>query len=195
MCASKSYACLLLASILVLGPAWAAEKKADPGKEQVKRLQQAQRKLEQEKNELLAQKTAVEGELGEIRKKVEGEARRAASLGREVVALRLARDELAVKQQATDGELRKTQEALRAAEGENRRLQAGLSEEKQQRLACIEEGKALRKVGNDVLRLYEQKSCLDSTLQREPFTGLKRIEIENAVEDLRDRLEAPGAGS
>jgi len=53
----------------------------------------------------------------------------------------------------------------------------------------------LRKVGGEVLELYEKKSCLVSVLQSEPFTGLKRVEIENAVEDLRDKLDGLRSGS
>lgn len=196
MCASKTpFLSMLLAASLLALPVFAAEKKADPGKGEVRRLQQAQRQLAQEKNELAEQKAAVEAELGEARKKVDSEARRATSLNREVTALRSARDEIAARLAETEAELRRTQEMQRAAEAEGKRLQFALNTEKQQHFDCAENGKVLRKLGAEVLSLYEQKSCFDSALQREPFTGLKRVEIENAVEDLRDRLDSPRSGS
>lgn len=196
MYASKSpvVVALLLAAIGAL-PVSAAEKKADPGKGEVRRLQQAQRQLAQEKNELMEQKASVEAELGEVRKKADAETRRAAGLNREVTALRSARDEIAARLAETEAELRRTQEGQRAAEAEGKRLQFALTTEKQRHFDCAENGKALRKAGAEVLSLYESKSCLDSTLQREPFTGLKRVDIENAVEDLRDRLENPRPAS
>jgi hypothetical protein len=43
--------------------------------------------------------------------------------------------------------------------------------------------------------MYEKKSCFDSSLQREPFTGLKRVEIENAIEDMREKLDSSRSGS
>ncbi len=196
MYASKTkLAAMLLAAAFVATPALAAEKKADPNKGEVRRLQQAQRQLEQEKNQLAEQKAAAESELGEVRKKVDGEARRAAALSREVSTLRSEREATAAKLTETEAELRKTQEAQRAAEAEGKRLQAALAAEKQQLATCTERSQELRKVSNEILGLYEKKSCFDNSLQREPFTGLKRVEIENAIEDMREKLDTPRAGS
>lgn len=196
MCASKTtLSALFLAAMFAATPALAAEKKADPNKGEVRRLQQMQRQLEREKTQLAEQKAAAESELGEVRKKVDGESRRAAALSRDAAALRAARDATAAKLAETEAELRKTQEAQRAAEAEGKRLQAALAAEKQQLQVCTERGQELRKVSNQVLDLYEKKSCLDSSLQREPFTGLKRVEIENAVEDMREKLDSQRVGS
>jgi len=196
MCASKSrFATLLLAAAFSTAPAFAAEKKADPNKGEIRRLQQVQRQLEQEKSRLAEEKTAAETQLGEVRRKVDGEARRAAALSREVTAVRSARDELAAKLAATEAELRKTQEAQRSVEADGKRLQAALAAEKLQVTTCTERNQELRKVSGEVLELYEKKSCLDSSLQREPFTGLKRVEVENAIEDMREKLENPRTGS
>lgn len=201
MCASKSpllsvlVAAAVLVVIMLTSPAFAAEKKADPNKGEVRRLQQAQRQLTQEKNQLAEEKAAVEAELGEARKKAEAESRRAAALNRELGAMRSAREAVEAKLAATEVELRKTQEGQRSAEAEGKRLQYALTSEKQQHHACVESGKALHKVSGEVLELYEKKSCLDSALQREPFTGLKRVEVENAIEDLRDKLDSRRSGS
>ena len=188
---------LILAGLAaaVAMPAQAAEKKADPNKEQVRRLQQAQRKLEQEKTLLAQEKAAVESELEEARRKADAEARRAAGFGRELAGLRKTKDDLAGKLAETEAELRKTQEAQKTAEGEGQRLQAALAGEKQQHAACVNRNQELHKVGSEVLERYRAKSCSDSLLQAEPFTGLKRIQIENAVEDLQERLDSQKLGS
>lgn len=196
MCASKTkLSVLLLAAAFVAMPALAAEKKADPSKGEVRRLQQVQRQLEQEKTQLSEQKAAAESELGAVRRKVDGESRRAAALSRDVGAMRSARDAVAAKLATAEAELRKTQEAQRLAEAESKRLQAALAAEKQQLTVCTERGQELRKTSNEVLDLYEKKTCKDSSLQGEPFTGLKRVEIENAVEDMRDKLDSQRVGS
>ena len=196
MCASKTTpSALLLAAAIATMPALAAEKKADPSKGEVRRLQQVQRQLEQEKTQLSEQKAAAESELGAVRRRVDGESRRAAALSRDVGAMRSARDALAAKLATAEAELRKTQEAQRLAEAESKRLQAALAAEKQQLAVCTERGQELRKTSNEVLDLYEKKTCKDSTLQGEPFTGLKRVEIENTVEDMRDKLDSQRVGS
>lgn len=190
---------LLAAAVLVLlvqtSPAFSAEKKADPNKEQVRRLQQVQRQLEQEKTQLVEEKAATELELGESRKKADAESRRAASLGKELSTLRGARDTLAAKLAETEAELRRTQEQQRATEAEGKRLQGALATEKQQHASALERNQEMHKVSAEVLGLYEKKSCFDSTFQNEPLTGLKRVEIENAVEDLRDKLDSQRSGS
>jgi chromosome segregation ATPase len=200
MCASKrSLAAALLIAAFAATPALAADKKADPAKEQLRRLQQAQRKLEQEKTQLAEQKAAVEVELGQERQKADAEALRSGALKRELAAQRAAGEAAAAKLSArlseTEGELRQTQAAQRAAEAEGKRLQGALAAEQKQRQACDERGQELRQLGGEVLGLYEKKTCLDSSLQSEPFTGLTRVRIENAVEDLRDKLDARPAGS
>lgn len=201
MCVSKSpllsvlLAAAVLTAVMLTAPAFAAEKNVDRSKEQVRRLQQAQRQLEQEKAKLGEEKAAVEAELGEVRKKAEAETRRAASLAKEVSALRTARDAVAGKLAESEAELRRTQEQQRLAEAEGKRLQAALTSEKQQLAVAIERNKEMHKVSGEVLSLYEKKSCFDSAFQREPLTGLKRVEIENAVEDLRDKLDSQRAGS
>ena len=188
-------AAAVLAMLMQTSPAFSAEKKADPNKEQVRRLQQVQRQLEQEKTQLTEARVAAEAELGESRKKAEAEARRAASLGKELSTLRGARDALAAKLVETEAEVRRTQEQQRASETEGKRLQNALATEKQQLAAALERNQEMHKVSVEVLGLYEKKSCFDSTLQSESLTGLKRVEIENVIEDMRDKLDSQRSGS
>lgn len=201
MCVSKSpllsvlLAAAILATLMLVSPAFAAEPKADRSKDQVRRLQQAQRQLEREKTMLSEGKAAADAQLGEIRTKAEAEARRAASLGRELSTLRAAHDAVAAKLAETGAELRRTQEQQRLAEAESKRLQNALAAEKQQHASAVDRNRELHKLGGEVLGLYERKSCFDSALQHEPLTGLKRVEIENAVEDLRDMLDSQRSGS
>jgi hypothetical protein len=36
---------------------------------------------------------------------------------------------------------------------------------------------------------YRDKTCQDALAQAEPFTGLKRVEVENLLETWRDRAD------
>ena len=206
MCASKmlprSMVAVAVAALLALSPisdSHAANKKPDPNKEQIRRLQQVQKRLEQEK-------ATIAGELDAEKKKVEEEAQRAVALEEEAGALRAARDQTKSKLAATEAKLKETQAELtrtkeqqleqqRQAEAEKKRLQQDLAAGKQKFDACVQRDEELRKVSTTVLELYEKKTCADGWWQSEPFTGLKRVEIENTVEDLREKLEAPAAAS
>lgn len=200
MCASDrlSLTATLIAAFFVLSPVHAAEKKADPDKQQIRRLQQVQKRLEQEKS-------VIAGELDAEKKKVEEEAARAESLAAEAGGLRSARDAARAKVAATEAKLKEAlAEIVRAKEqgetqqrqaaAEKKKLEQELAAGKQQYAACVKRDEDLRKTSTTVLELYEKKTCADGFLQNEPFTGIKRVEIENNVEDLREKLEAPGAG-
>ena len=178
-----------LAGLLIVGPAQAAEKKADPNKEQIRRLQAAQRKLEQEKVALTQAKDAVTAELGEAKKKAEGEARRAGSLRKELDGQKAEKEAVAGKLAETEAELRKTQEQQRTAEAERKRLEALSAQQKQSIANCEEHNAKLHSQGLALLEKYQSKSCFDAALQNEPFTGLKQVEIENFVEDSREKLD------
>jgi hypothetical protein len=41
----------------------------------------------------------------------------------------------------------------------------------------------------ELMHIYAAKSCSDSLLQREPFTGIKQVEIENILEDYSYKLD------
>lgn len=197
MYASKTaIAGLALAGLVLAVPAAASDgKKADPNKEQVRRLQQAQRKLEQEKTQLAQEKTSLEAERDAARRKAAGEAQRVAGLGREVAGLRQAKEDQAARLAQVEADLKQAREQIAKLDGEGRRLQATLGGEKQQHAACVARNQEMHKTGLDILERYRTKGCSDSVLQAEPFTGLKRVDIENAAEDMKERLDSQKIGS
>jgi hypothetical protein len=191
MCASSPrHLTLLLALVatLLVPPAVAADK--DPAKEQTRRMQQAQRKLEQEKAQLARDKGALETEVGTLRKKSEDAERLVDQAGKESAALRRARDALKTKLAETEATLAETRASLLEAQTEGTRLKSALTAEKLQLTTCTARNAEMHEAGINAIARYEAKGCFDATLQAEPFTGLKRVEIENAVEDMRERLDA-----
>jgi chromosome segregation ATPase len=192
----RQSAFLAAAMLIAALPAFAADKKSDGTKEQLKRLQQSQRKLEQEKSQLARDKAAVDGQLKEAQdkldeagRKAQGAAARAAVLDRELKAAKAEKESLAGKLAETEKKLAETGEALRKAEAAGRQLDAGLKQTAQSLGACEAKNEKLHGYGTELLRKYEAKGCGEAMLQAEPFTGLKRVEIENYAEDTRDRLD------
>jgi len=185
-------AALLLAATSVA----AADGKGDREREQLKRLQQSQRKLEQEKSQLARDKSAVDSQLKEAQdkldeagRKAQGAAGRAAVLDKELKAARAEKESLAGKLAEAEKKLAETGEALRKAEAAGRQLDAGLKQTSQSLAACEARNEKLHGYGTELLEKYEKKGCGEAMLQTEPFTQLKRVEIENFVEDYRDKLD------
>ena len=191
----RRFALALLAMTMAL-PVFGADKKADPAKEQLRRMQQMQRKLEQEKAQLTQEKTELDGKLkdagGKIddaRKQAGAAARKATGLEKELEALKTEKEAVAGKLAETEAELRKTHEQQRTTEAERKRLEALAAQQKQSIANCEEHNAKLHGQGLILLEKYQSKSCFDTVLQSEPFTGLKQVEIENFVEDNREKLD------
>jgi len=196
----RRFALVLLAAMLAL-PAAGADKKADPAKEQLRRMQQMQRKLEQEKAQLMQEKTALdgqvkdaEGKLDDVRKQAGAAARKAAGLEKELATVQADKESLAAKLAAAEQRLAKATEQQDATETERKRLDQLTAQQKQSLTGCEAKNEKLHRQGVELLDRYAQKGCFDAVLQGEPFTGLKRVEIENYREAVRDKLDEQRIG-
>lgn len=191
----RRLAFVLLAASLAL-PAYGADKKADAAKEQIKRLQQSQRKLEQEKAQLAQEKAALEIQVKETTEKLDdthkqtgAATRKATALAKELATTKTEMEALATKLADAEKRLAALTEQQRATEAERKRLDALAAQQKQSIGQCEEHNAKLHGQGVALLEKYQSKSCLDATLQHEPLTGLKRVEIENFIEDNREKLD------
>lgn len=198
MCASKRKLLLALlgAGLIVAMPVSAADKKPDPAREQARRLQQANRKLEQDKTQLAKEKTEAEGRLkeaedrlGEVQRRVAGAQRRATDLAKDLDTLRGEKEKLAGQLAETEKRLAETGDGLRKEEEERKRLDALAAQQKQSIAQCEGLNAKLHDEGVALLDRYQKKGCFDAALQGEPFTGLKRVEVENFIEDSREKLD------
>lgn len=198
MCASKTvWAVLaLVAATLLAGQVAAAEKKSDPARELARRLQLANRKLEQDKAQLAREKAEAEAKLKEVEDKLgaaQGKAagadRRVAQLTNELDALRTEKEALAGKLDESEKRLAETAGLLRKESDERRRLDTLVAQQKQSLGQCESLNAKLHAEGVALLDKYRNKGCFDAALQGEPFTRLKQVEVENFVEDSRDRID------
>lgn len=198
MCASRTLAIALAAFLVLPGAtlAQSGDRKADAAREQARRLQQANRKLEQDKAQLAKEKTeaesrlkAVKDDLDAARRKSALAGRRAATLEKDLEAVRAERVKLAGRLADTEKRLAETGDKLRKEEAERKRLDALSAQQKQSIAQCEGLNARLHDEGAALLERYRTKGCFDAALQAEPFTGLKQVQIENFIEDSRDRLD------
>lgn len=54
---------------------------------------------------------------------------------------------------------------------------------------CYNNNKKLYAINEELLRRYKNKGFTDVAEQKEPFTGMKQVEIENLVQDYQYRLD------
>jgi chromosome segregation ATPase len=197
----RNWLVFAVSAALVVLPSLAADK---PANDPSRRLQQQLRKTEQEKAQLLQKKTEVEGQLKEALEKSADAQHRAdaatsrnARLNKELAAVKAEKEALAATSKeelvALAAKLAETERKLteqRLAYGaEKQQMEAAFARQKTALSGCSERNDRMYKLGYELLEKFEQKSCFTSVLQAEPFTGLKRAQIEKMGEEDREKFD------
>lgn len=198
---------VMLAS-LVGSPAWAAKDSREKQmlrrvQQQVQQAEQARTQAEQEKADLQAEKEKLKQEYRQSQLDADTATRAAAAakaenarLEKEVRNLRNTLADTRVRLEAVDKQLSDskqlqmtTAKTLMEVDTAKKQTASNLQDESRRLQVCREQNGRLASLGLELIASYQQKSCKDAVLQREPFTGLKKVEMENLVEVWRDRLE------
>lgn len=78
-------------------------------------------------------------------------------------------------------------EAARTRDGDAKRLDTVLGQMRPRVVSCEAKNAQLYKLGEDILGLYDKKDFLD-IVSGEPVTKLKRVELENTMQDYEDKM-------
>ena len=78
-------------------------------------------------------------------------------------------------------------QALSGRDADAKRLDAVVAKLRPQLQGCETKNAQLYKLGEEVLDLYDKQDIFDLA-SREPVTKLKRVEIENAMQDYEDKM-------
>lgn len=154
----------LLGMVLVLLSSMARAEQADP-----KALAKAQHMLRQ----ISSERDALQAEIAQLR----------ADLGT-----------LKAKKTNSDGALVKSKETLREVQAnlektlsEKQIAEASAAERGRQLQQCAIKNTKLHELNNELLQRYARKGVMDALARQEPFTGLKKVEMENLLQELQDK--------
>ena len=206
-------------AISLLGPApvhaQSGAKKADPGMarqaEAIRSLQASRAQLKAENAKLRADKTAaddarasLERRLAADRDRVQAQSRRQVGEKESTIA-RLERELAQARKEAAD-----TGERLKEADGqrqaESMRTQQALARIKEQEAlldqgatdsrdlagrltACRGNNIALSGITSDLLTAIDRGGYGDALIRTEPFSGYKRVRVENLLQEYRDKVD------
>jgi len=143
-------------------------------------LQAKQSAAERDRLEFTQKAAAADKELGELRK--QGETDKAAL--DQAAATQKSQGASIAKLQDVYG---KTSQALSTRDADAKRLDAVVGKLRPQLQSCEAKNAQLYKIGEEVLDLYDKQDIFDLA-SREPVTKLKRVEIENAMQDYEDKM-------
>ena len=192
---------LVLGLALAVGPAGAADDKK--GGEQLRRLQQRLRAVEQEKSQLVQGKSELDIQLKDGADKLLQAKRSADTAGRQRGALEKELKAAEAEKDALEGKLADSEKTLadttqrlgdttsllRVAETARRALEANLATRTLSLSECVTKNTSLHGLGVTLLRQYEEKTCFGNGMQRELLTQIKRVGVENMVDEYRDKLD------
>ncbi len=200
MRASKPQRTFVAALMLALSaalPAAAQQAASDASAQALARAQSLLRQLAQ-------QKTAMEAELATLRAEHAKSMKSAAAIKAELAARTAdlesaARETSGVKAKLSrreqqiervTGQLREVvakykekAATLRETEAARADLQTRLAATLQELTDAEKKNLALVRINRDILAEFEREGPWDGLLRKEPFSGLKRVEIENLVQD------------
>lgn len=200
----QSSAKALLAAVALLAylPAYAQVERSGGGETQ---------KFMQQYQQIAAEKTALQGQLAQMKKDLDGAKAELAAMKKErdmlkarpagVPALALAQltaskdsaeKNLEVsKQHMTElvGRFRETAGNLKEAEADRAKLHKDLDERNAAFDKCAEKNLQLFEVNSEILDRYERVGLFTKASAAEPFTKITRTRIENLVDEYRARAQ------
>ncbi len=89
----------------------------------------------------------------------------------------------------TNTALAAAREQLKQQLAQRQTLEASLQRQVQNFSICYENNRRLYDINHELLDRYENKGFGDVLKQREPFTGVAKVDLENLVQDYRYRLD------
>jgi chromosome segregation ATPase len=123
--------------------------------------------LQSEAQKLIQEKTVLSAQLQQLQSQLAEQTQRLESIEQQ---LKLARSDLDVNDQ------------------QRKKLLANVSTAHQQLVSCEEKNSRLYAYGNDLIGLYADASTYQKVMRAEPFFQLKRVELENILQDKRAQL-------
>jgi cell division septum initiation protein DivIVA len=192
---------LLLVLLPLLSAAVTAQEVRRPGSDATARLQQ---QLAGERTALQAENARLKDQVGKLEQgakslttEKESLARQVSSAeskasrtqaGERVVSSRLESAELRLNEVV--GKYKELAEQLRNVEIERTDLSRQAAVDSQALKVCAEKNVQLAGIAGEALDRYENKGFFSALADAEPFTRLKRVEVENAVEAYRQQVES-----
>jgi len=183
--------------------AWPADKKETREREAQRRAQQAVKQAQAKNAQLEQENTGLVNKLKEQEKRaqeahsnLDGFSRKHKRLGEDFAKEQSKTADLEARLQQTEGDLRQTRAKLAeisASQLETQnQLKAMVSEKAtlgETVTVCLGKNERLYQLGRELINHVESPEGFLKALRAEPFTQIKRVELENIFQDYRDELD------
>jgi len=200
---SRAVLVMLIAAgvALAMPAAFAGDKKGNKEREAARRVQIMQQQFAQEK-------ATLEKDKSDLSQKVDDLTKQSESARQDATQLERKRSSLTRELATAKGEVATLREKLHKSETghaelvvlhkqeseKNQKqvglLQAALAQRGQALGSCETKNGKLYELNREILAQYRDKDFLDALVQVDPLTGIKSVQVENFLEEYRDKLDA-----
>jgi len=184
-------------------PAWSADKKETRQREAQRRTQQAIKQaqaktaeLEQANTELGNKLKEQEQRVNEAQQNLDGFSRKNKRLAEDYAKEQGKAVDLEARLKEAESNLRQTQTELAEVSASHLETQRQLKTVASEKTAlddtlaiCSGKNEQLYQFGRELINHVERPEGFTSILRAEPFTQIKRVELENIFQDYRDNLD------
>jgi chromosome segregation ATPase len=200
---------LFLSISLLANPALAADKK-DKASRRVQQIQQEKAQLQSQLDQTLQAKAVLDADMAKAQEDNTALKSRSAAASRKISGLETSLKEMTAERMDFEAKLLKTQTELEATKTALSELDAkhqanlyDLKINEQQRTnltattiqktkvidACVAKNAKLYDYGLELVKLYENPSLYRRIVLNEPFSQLKRVELENILQNYNDKID------
>jgi len=135
-----------------------------------------------QQTELKTRADGLEAKVASLEKKNVSLEARAASLDSKNNELTERLNKVEADRNALDQKQRQTQKTLLDTEKALRNLDQKYDQ-------CAEHNARLYTIASEVVKKYENKGVMSSLVEKEPFTQVKKVEMERLVQDYKDKID------
>ena len=210
---SKIMFVILISMSLIANSALAADKK-DKASRRVQQIQQEKAQLQSQLDQTLQAKAVLDADMAKAQEDNTALKSRSAAASRKISGLETSLKEMTAERMDFEAKLLNTQTELEAAKTALSELDAkhqanlyDLKINEQQRAnltattiqktkvidACVAKNAKLYDYGLELVKLYENPSLYRRIVLNEPFSQLKRVELENILQNYNDKIDVEKA--
>lgn len=184
----RALAILLL--LLGAAPAAAQDDETARLRMQLRTVTMQLRQAQDDQAAIQSQKISAEMERDQLKKQLAAAQAEAARLRRDSGRAGAAEADLAKTRDALSQATTQAAAQAQQSKAELDKIQAAALSTQTVLGACEAQNAKLLAVAREILAAYENFDALDSFGALEPFTKLKRVELQNLAQDYRDRVDA-----
>lgn len=151
----------------------------DADDQKMVKLQRLFRQMSLERDTALAENARLKGEIEMLNGKI-GSMRQSSE-----AALRKSRGSY----DSLNESLEQTTQRLTSLKSEKNQLQETIDDQAKLIVSYDEKNTKMAQINRELLLRYQKKGLFDVLLQREPLTQIKRVEIENIVQEYQDNID------